>query len=165
MLCAATHNAEARLRRWSLAALLISAGLFQPGALRARPIAVRHMEGTTHGFLVLRTSEGKRLAAGDLVQVVRGDRLVSNLIFHFKDGSVDDEITVFSQRRHFRLLTDHHVQKGPSFPHPMDVAIDASTGAVTVRSTHGGKDQGETSHLNLPSDLANGLLLIFIKNL
>jgi hypothetical protein len=68
-----------RVRSWSLAGLLGSAALFQPGAV-AEPVAVRHMEGTVHGFLVLRTVEGKALAAGDLTQVVQGDRLVSRLI-------------------------------------------------------------------------------------
>jgi hypothetical protein len=68
-----------RVRSWSLAGMLGSAALFQPGAV-AEPVAVRHMEGTVHGFLVLRTVEGKALAAGDLTQVVQGDRLVSRLI-------------------------------------------------------------------------------------
>ncbi len=126
---------------------------------------MRHTEGTVHGFLVLRTMEGKTLATGDLIQVVQGDRLVSSLIFHFKDGSLDDETTVFSQQRNFRLLSDHHVQKGPSFPHPMDVSIDASTGQVTVRSTNDGKEKIEKDHLDLPPDLANGLILVLLKNL
>src|SRR5438552_2876460 len=92
--------------------------------------------------------EGETIAAGDLLQVVQGDRLVSNLIFHFKDGSVDDETTVFSQHHDFRLISDHHVQKGPSFPHPMDVSIDASSGQVTVRSYEDGKEKVETDHLD-----------------
>jgi len=125
---------------------------------------VRHMEGTVHGFLALRTMDGKTIAAGDLIQVVQGDRLVSNLTFRFKDGSVDDETTVFSQRDNFRLISDHHVQKGPSFPHPMDVSIDASTGVVTVRSSEDGKEKVETNHLDLEPDLANGLLLDLLKN-
>src|SRR5207237_5284928 len=87
----------------------------------------------------LSTEQGDPLAAGDLIQVVRGDRLISELVFHFKDGSVDDEVTVFSQKGNFRLLSDHHVQKGPAFPHPMDVSINASTGEVQVRSTENGK--------------------------
>jgi hypothetical protein len=123
------------------------------------------MEGTVHGFLVLRTQQGKALAAGDLIQVVRGDRLISQLTFHFKDGSVDDEVTVFSQRDHFRLLRYHHVQKGPAFPHPMDVSIDASTGEVKVRTKDGGKDKVHTERLDLPPDLANGLVLTILKNI
>jgi hypothetical protein len=147
------------VRSWSLASLLVST------ALLAQPVAVRHVEGTTHGFLVLRTEEHKVIATGDLNQTVQGDRVVSNLTFHFKDGSVDDETAVFSQRRNFRLLSDHHVQKGPSFPDPMDVLIEASTGQVTVHSTHDGKDKVETHHLDLPEDLANGFLTILLKNL
>jgi hypothetical protein len=148
-----------RARSCSLTGLLFSA------ALLAEPVAVRHPEGTVHGFLVLRSMEGKTLAAGDLIQTVQGNRLTSHLIFHFKDGSVDDDTTVFSQRGTFRLISDHHVQKGPSFPHPMDVSINASTGQVTTRSTDGGKQKVETEHLDLPPDLANGLLLNLLKNL
>jgi hypothetical protein len=152
-------------RSWSLNSLLIGVTLLQSAVLWAEPVSVVNMEGTIHGFLVLRTAEGKPLAAGDLIQVVQEDRIVSNLVFHFKDGSVDDETTVFSQRRNFRLLSDHHVQKGPSFPHPMDVSIDASTGQVTVRSTEGGKEKVEKDHLDLPPDLANGLILTLLKNI
>jgi len=94
-----------------------------------------------------------------------GDRLISELVFHFKDGSVDDEITIFSQRDHFRLLSSHHVQKGPAFPHPMDVSIDGSTGEVRVRSTENGKDKVQTKHLDLPPDLANGLIFTILKNI
>jgi len=155
-----------RFRSGALARLLfiVGAALLQPDSLPAEPIAVRHMEGTVHGFLVLRTMDGKTLATGDLVQTVQGERLVSNLVFRFKDGSVDDETTVFSQRHNFRLLSDHHVQKGPSFQHPMDVSINASAGVVTVRSTDNGKEKVETDHLDLPPDLANGLLPNLPKN-
>jgi hypothetical protein len=154
-----------RFRAWSLIGLLFSAALLQPGALLAEPIPVLHMQGTVHGLLVLRTMEGKTLAAGDLIQVVQGDRLLSDLVFHFKDGSVDEETTVFSQHHNFRLLSDHHVQKGPSFPHPMNVLIDVSSGQVTVRSSDGGNEKIERDHLDLPPDLANGLLLTLLQNL
>jgi len=89
---------------------------------------VRHVEGTVHGFLALRSKEGRVLAVGDLFEVVRGARVTSRLLFRFKDGSVDDETPVFSQRGTFQLITDHHVQKGPSFPHPMDLSIDVRRG-------------------------------------
>ena len=153
------------VRSWSLIGLLTSAALLQPAGLPAESVPVRHMEGTVHGFLAVRTMEGETIAAGDLLQVVQGDRLVSNLIFHFKDGSVDDETTVFSQHHDFRLISDHHVQKGPSFPHPMDVLIDASSGQVTVRSYEDGKEKVETDHLDLQPDVANGLLLDLLKNI
>ena len=152
-------------RSRSLTSLFVAAILLQPDLLSAEPVAVRYKEGSIHGFLVLRTMEGKILASGDLIQVIRGDRVVSSLVFRFKDGSVAEQTTVFSQSRNFRLLTYRHVQKGPSFPHPMDVSIDASNGQVTVRSNDGGKDKIETDHLDLPPDLANGLLLSLLKNL
>jgi hypothetical protein len=154
-----------RVRFWSLIGLLISAALLQPAVLLAELVPVRHKEGTVHGFLVVRTMEGKAIAAGDLIQVVKGDRLVSRLIFHFKDGSLDDETTVFSQDHYFRLISTHHVQKGPSFPHPTDVSIDASSGRVTVRYYEDGKEKVETDHLDLEPDLANGLLLSLLKNI
>jgi hypothetical protein len=97
--------------------------------------------------------------------VARGERVISHLSFHFKDGSRHDETVVYSQRHRFRLLTDHLVQKGPSFPQPVEVKIDTVQGRVTVR--YGEKGSGEkliTERLHLPADLANGLLLTLLKN-
>ena len=157
-------------RLWSVLDFLISAivmavMLTQSDMLLAAPVSVRYTEGTTHGFLVLRNQQGKELAEGELTQIVKGHRLISDLIFHFKDGSIDDETTVYSQHGAFRLLRDHHVQKGPSFPHPIDLSIDASTGQVTVISIDNGKKKTETDHLDLPPDLANGLIEILLKNI
>jgi hypothetical protein len=47
-----------RLRK--LAVLLSCAFLFQPNQLTAEQIPVRHKEGLMHGFLALRTLEGKK---------------------------------------------------------------------------------------------------------
>jgi hypothetical protein len=152
-----------RLRCWSLIAVLVCA--LQSCAL-AEPVPVRHVEGTEHGFLALRTKEGRVLAVGDLFQVVRGDRVTSRLLFRFKDGSIDDETTVFSQRGYFQLISDRHVQKGPSFPQPMDLSIDVRRGQVTVRSKgKDGKEDVKSEHLDLPSDLVNGLILSIAKNI
>jgi hypothetical protein len=127
---------------------------------------VRHMEGTVHGFLALRSKEGRVLAVGDLFQVVRGDRVTSRLLFRFKDGSVDDETAVFSQRGNFQLITDHHIQKGPSFPQPMDLSIDVRSGMVRIRSSgKDGKEEVTTEHMDLPPDLVNGLVLSIAKNI
>jgi hypothetical protein len=157
---------EERVWSTAIAVLVAWAALLQPGAMRAETVAVRHTEGVVHGFLVLRTLAGDTLADGDLIQVTRGDRITSRLVFHFKDGSVQDETAVFSQRRNFRLLNDHLVQKGPAFQHPMEVSIDGSTGQVTVRSTDDeGKEKVVTERLDLPPDVANGLVLTLLKNL
>jgi len=146
--------------------LLCGIILFLPLLLRAEPVAVHHLEGTVHGFLALSTMDGKILAPGDLIQVIRGNQVVSRLVFRFKDGSLDDETAIFTQRGSLRLVSDHHIQKGPAFPHPMDVLITSSTGQVTVRfmDDHG-HEKVEMDHLDLPPDLANGIVLNILKNI
>jgi len=132
----------------------------------AEPVAARHLEGTLHGFLALTTDQGQVLADGDLIEVVRGNRVTTRLTFHFKDGSVDDETAVYTQRGNFRLISNHHVQKGPYFPHPIDLLIDVPKGMVTVRTTDkNGKEEVTTEHMNLPLDLYNGLVIPIVKNL
>jgi hypothetical protein len=155
-----------RVRSRPLAILLICAAALSSGALWAEPVAVRYTEGLVHGFLVLRTLEGATLAEGDLSQVARGDRVTSHVVLHFKDGSLHEETVVFSQRHTFRLLSDHLVQKGPAFPHPMDVSIDASTRQFTVHYTDDdGKEKVATDRLELPLDLANGMIPTLLKNI
>ena len=123
-----------------LAPLLACTLVLQPNGLTAEQIPVRHKEGLMHGFLALRTLEGKKLADGEMTQVTEGDRLTDDLIFHFKDGSLYEDKTVFTQKGSFRLLSDYLVEKGPSFKQPMEILIDASTGQVTVRyKDHDGK--------------------------
>jgi hypothetical protein len=147
-------------RRWLLLAILLQCAL-----LLGEPIPVRYPEGTTHGFLALRTLEGKLLASGELTEVLHGNEVVSHLVFRFKDGSVDDDTAVFSQRGTFRVISDHHVQKGPSFPHPTNVSINTSTGEVTVRYREKDREKVATDHLDLPPDIANGILLNLLKNI
>ncbi len=131
----------------------------------AEPIAVRHPEGTLHGFLALTTEEGQVLADGDLIEIVRGNRVTSHLTFHFKDGSLDDETTVYTQRGVFRLVSDHHIQRGPYFPHPLDMTIDVAKGVVMTRSPgKDGNDEVTTSTVKMPPDLSNGLVTPVIKN-
>jgi hypothetical protein len=130
------------------------------------PVTVRQVEGSLHGFLVLRSPEGSVIADGELTQITRAGHITSRLVFRFKDGSVQDETTVFSQAGHFRVLTDHLVQKGPVFKRPMDVSINGSTGLVTVRfKDDKGNDKVETATMKLPLDLANGMIPVLLKNL
>jgi hypothetical protein len=128
------------------------------------PIAVRQREGALHGFLALSTLEGKTLAAGDLVQTLAGDRVSSRLTFAFKDGSVHEESATFSQQRAFRLLSYHLVQKGPSFPHPVDVTLDAR-GQVTVRYEDEGETKVASERYPREPAMANGLIPILLRNL
>ncbi len=150
---------------WLLVPILLVAILVQPVPLRADPVPVRYPEGSTHGFLALRSLEGKLLASGDLTQVIRGNEVVSHLVFSFKDGSLDDDTTVFSQRGAFRLISDHHIQRGPIFPHPINVSIQATTGQVTVRYKEKDREKIEVDHLDLPADLANGVIFDILKNI
>jgi hypothetical protein len=125
---------------------------------------VKFPEGTAQGFLAMRSTDGSIIASGDLTQTVHGDRVTSRVTFRFKDGSLDDETSVFTERKVFRLITDHHIQKGPSFPKPADVLINAIKGTVTVRYEEKGVEKSETSHMNIPPDIANGAIFDVIKN-
>ena len=152
-----------RFRVLFLIAMLVC-GL-RPGA-RAEQAAVHHVEGTVHGFLEMRSEDGRVVASGDSIQVVHGDRVTTETVFHFKDGSVDDETTVYLQRRTFQLISYHHVQKGAFFPHPLDLQIDCRSGQVTVRATgKDGKEEAASSHLRLPPDLANGMVPLVVENM
>ena len=140
--------------------------LLPTGETSAEQVSVRHTEGLLHGFLALRTLEGKSLADGELTQFAEGDRVKSRLVFHFKDGSRYEETAFFSQRGKFRLLSDHVIEKGPSFKHPMETSIEAATGQVMVRYTDdNGKEQIMNEHLDLPADVANGLLFTLVRHI
>jgi hypothetical protein len=120
--------------------------LLWTGVPSAEPVVVRHVEGLVHGFLSLRSPEGAVIANGDLIQDTRGGRVTSRLVYHFKDGSLQDETAVFSQRGHFQLISDHLVQKGPAFDRPLDMMIDRSTGHVVVRyKNEHGEEKIETN--------------------
>ena len=150
---------------WLVTFFVTAAALIGSVAVRGEPVTVRNQQGIVHGFLALRTLDGTTVADGDLIQVARGTRVTSRLIFRFKDGSVHDETAVFSQRQQFRLLSSHLVQKGPTFPRPLDMSIDAASGNVTVRySDEHGEQKTESERLDLPPDLANGLILTLLKN-
>src|SRR2546425_13066492 len=141
-----------------LAVLLACAAPFQTIPLTAEQVRVRHMEGLMHGFLALRTLDGRRLADGEMTQIAEGDRVTSRLIFRFKDGSVYDDTAIFSQQGAFRVLSDHLVQRGPSFKQPMETSIDASSGQATVRyKDQDGDEKILRQRRDPPSDIANGL--------
>jgi hypothetical protein len=132
----------------------------------AAQVTVLHTEGELHGFLVLRAEDGDAIADGDVAQVTRADRVTTRLAFRFKDGSINEETTVFTQRGAFRLVSDHLVQKGPSFKHPMDLSVNGLSGQVTVRYTDDkGKEKVVVQHLKLPADVSNGFLFSVLQNI
>jgi hypothetical protein len=160
------HPKDALTLSVSLASVLIYALLVTASALSQSPMAVLHTEGLVHGFLVLRTLEGNTIADGDVTQLAKGDRVTNHLVFRFKDGSIYEETVVFSQRNRFRVASDHLLQKGPTFKHPMEVWLEVPTGQVTVRYTEDdGKEKTITERLKLPSNVANGMTLTLLKNI
>ena len=150
----------------SVAVLLISACLFSAAPALADPVTVRYKEGLIHGFLSVSTVDGDLIGTGDLTQVAHGDRVTTHLDLRLKDGSRQEETTVFSQHGAFRLISYHLTQQGPAFKTPTDLSITASTGQVTVQYTDDeGKGKTVSEHLKLPPDLANGLVPTLLKNL
>lgn len=131
---------------------------------RAEQIPVRYLEGVTHGFLVLRDQAQKSVATGDLEQIVKGTVVTSRLRFRFNDGSLYEETTLFSQRGTFKVLSDHLLEKGPAFKSPMEVWIDRAKSQVKVRDLKDGKNKITTHHMDLPGDLANGIVSVIVKN-
>lgn len=161
-----SRSFHSQLRQLSCALVLASAFLALPPAARSEAIPVHHLEGTLHGFLSLSNQQGKILAVGDLFQVAEGDRVTAHLVFHFRDGSLDDETAVFTQHESFQLISDHHIQKGSFFKQPIDLSIDVASGEVTVRTTgKDGKEDVKSEHMDLPPDLYNGIINTIAKNL
>jgi len=98
--------------------------LFLPSAIlgsevvaRAEQVPVHNLEGVTFGFLTLRNTEGQVIADGYLQQTAKPSSgiITDDLQFHFKDGSLYREITKFTQRGTFHLVSNQVTQKGPAF--------------------------------------------------
>src|SRR5262245_777635 len=142
----------------------LTVAMFSWRSIAAEPVPVRNFEGLVHGFLALRDMDGKLIADGDLIQTVKGHRVTTILKFHFKDGSVHEETAAWSENGQFRLIKDHVVQKGPSFPHDIDLTIDAAGGHAQVHYTDDGKPKSESEHFEPTADLSNGLVLAMLKN-
>lgn len=134
-------------------------------ATPAEPIPVRHIQRPMHRFMVARTEAGKIIARGEFTQVVQSDEVTMRLTYRFIDGSLDEETTTYRQQNTFRLVRNHHVQKGPFFTRPVDFAIDAATGMATSRTEDkDGKIHVESHHIDLPDDLANGFVGTLLLN-
>jgi hypothetical protein len=134
-------------------------------AALAEPISVKHIQRPMHRFMVARSAAGKPIALGEFTQVVQGDEVTMRLTYHFVDGSIDDETTTYRQQGTFRLVRNHHIQKGPFFVKPVDFAMEASSGIATSRTTDkNGKIHVESEHMDLPDDLANGFVGTLLLN-
>jgi hypothetical protein len=163
------------LRTRVIAFIAMYAVILQASRIAAEQVTVQHIEGVTFGFLVLRNLDGEVVAYGELQQVIKQNQeakdneeaglVVGDLLFHFKDGSFFEEITKFTQHGKFRLVSDQVEQKGPSFKQASKRWIDVRTGTITIQTFEKGKEKTVTSHLDLPDDVANGLLLTLLKNI
>jgi hypothetical protein len=100
-----SHYSKFRLRTLMI---LTCVAILQASYATAQQLAVCQPEGEVHGFVSLSSEARVLIANGDLEQTTRGSRLTSRIIFHFKDGSIQDESAEFSQSGHFRLISDQH---------------------------------------------------------
>jgi hypothetical protein len=138
-----------------------------PHSANPAPVDVRFPEGVSQGFLVLRGSDGHKLADGELRQTSAGDeRFVSRLVFRFHDGSLHDETVVFSQKPVLTLVSYTLLQQGPAFPSKLHASFERTAKTYTVRAQKGSeKEQIFTGTLDLPPDVYNGLTVMVLKNL
>jgi hypothetical protein len=145
---------------WAVPILLLAAT-----AVEATPVRVRLTEGNTRGFLVVRSAGGEPIGRGELRQRPDGGTIESRLALTFRDGSVHDEVTTFSQRGVFRLEAYRLVQRGPSFP-GAEIAFDRKSGRYQARARdRDGAEQTASGALEMPPDLYNGMALVLLKNL
>ena len=134
-------------------------------AALAEPISVRHIQSPMHRFMVARSEAGKIIANGEFSQVVQGDEVTMRLMYHFVDGSIDDETTTYTQQGTFQLVRDHYIQKGPFFSKPFDFTVVPATGLATSRiEDKNSKIHIESKHIDLPYDLANGFVGTLLIN-
>jgi hypothetical protein len=131
----------------------------------AEQITVKHVQLPMHRFMVARSEAGQIIANVEFSQAVQGDQVTMHVIYRFVDGSIDDEETTYTQQGTFRLVRNHHIQKGPFFTKSVDFTVEAATGIVTSRTIEkNGKMHVESKHIQLPDDLANGFVGTLLLN-
>jgi hypothetical protein len=132
---------------------------------RSEQIPVRHIQYPMHRLMVARLETGKIIASGEFTQVVQGDEVTMHMIYRFVDGSIDDETTTYRQQGTFRLIRNHHIEKGPFFAKPVDFTVEVDTRTTTSRTTdRNGTVQVENEHIDLPDDVANGFVGTLLLN-
>lgn len=138
-----------------------------PAGVAADPVAVRFIEGITRGFLTVTGLDGKPLGQGDITQVAHPGYVESRMILRLNDGSTHDESVTFTQNKVFKLGRFKLVQKGPSFPEPVEISLNAATGEYLVKVFPGdaGREKIHRGALEVPPDTYNGLLTTVLRNL
>lgn len=133
--------------------------------MAADPVPVRYAEGFIHGFIVLKDMNDAILASGDVTQLPAGKRVTTEMTLHFKDGSLYQETSVFSEQRVFRLVSYKQVMKGPAFKIQQTMTIDTATGNVNIQATDkDGKEKNTAKQMSLPEDLADGMVSMLLTD-
>jgi hypothetical protein len=145
----------------------LAAAFFCLAPAGAATVPVRFPEGVTHGYLELRSVDGKLLASGDLRQNQKNGEVAKRMWFRFKDGSVYDETVTFTQKDIFVLKTYHLVKRGPAFEDDSEISVNRATGEykVTTKDHKGGKEDVDEGKMDMPEDVYNGLILTVVKDL
>jgi hypothetical protein len=135
--------------------------------LSAKPIPVRFPEGSIHGFLALRTPEGRFLAQGDLLEVARGSEIRKTTVFRFKDGSRFEETVVFTQQGVYTLRSYRLERHGPAFTEDTKIVLERPNGKyrVETKTRRGGAAKVLEGTLDLPPDVYNGMIPTVLRDL
>ena len=88
-------------------------------------------KGRSMDFFCCKTEDGKVIAVGDQTSIVRGDEVRFRLIFHFRDGSIDDETATFRQGSVFQLISGS--------PHPKRAIVPPTARHDPECSSGGGE--------------------------
>ena len=150
--------------RCTLATTLIFSTAFS-AVTEADPIPVHHTQGALHAFLVVRSQTGATLGYGEITQIADGDHITDHLVYRFRDGSLDDETTIYTQGKTFQFLSDHHIQRGPFFAKPSEITVEANGQVTTITPSKNGPHKVETQHIDLPPDISNGMMCALIANI
>jgi len=136
-------------------------------AAAGEPVTVRFPEGTTHGFLILRSLQGQTLAYGELTALPKGDRMESRFTWRFRDGSLQDEWVTYLQKPVLKLLSYKQIQRGPSFPADVEVEFTREPSRYAVKQREKGKKEAEelSGTIELPDDVYNGMTPTILNNL
>jgi hypothetical protein len=148
----------------SLAAAIFLCNFFASTGF-AGQVDVRYPEGSAHGLFLIRSMDNKEIGNGDLVETLEDGHVKSVFVLTFKDGSIYQETSLFEQHQQFKLLNYQLTQKGPMFKQDIEMTIDVGARSVSVQSMENGKTKKWNEHMDMPADLANGIVPYLVRNM
>src|SRR5579871_6855550 len=99
----ATRHDLLSYRQLAVSCLLAACFAVAAACAHAASVPATYKQGSLHGFLLLKSRDGKVIATGDQTNIVHGDEVHSELLFRFRDGSIDDEVADYRQGDAFEL--------------------------------------------------------------